>query len=228
MAITATTGTASTSASASSLALSSFNLTAGQDVIVGAVFDDITKTVTGVADTKGNTYTLQTALNGTGIRIEVWASHNVGVQTSNIITITLSGAANIAGAAEEYANVTAEGNVGSNQGTDMNPYQLVTIQEGNNFQVTVIGFAAQSGDTLTANLGTSRQSSIPAATRPGIALYDNTSIACAKVPCYTRISTSRNWVTAGVELRLTGSAAITAVAPMSQALITSGQVYPSR
>lgn len=228
MAISATTGSAGNAAAANTLALPSFNLTAGQDVIAAIVFDDTSKIVNSVTDTKGNTYVLLATLNGSGLRMELWGSHNVAVQTSNIITFNLSGAVNSAGAAEEYASVTAEGNVASAQGTDMNPFLRVVTQEANNFQVSVFGFAAQSGDTLTANVGTSRQSSIPAATRPGIALYDNTSLLQCQLPCYTRISTSRNWVAAGVELRLTGGAAITAQPPMSQLLPSTGQLFPRK
>jgi hypothetical protein len=50
-------------------------------------------------------------------------------------------------------------------------------QESTNFVVGAIGFACQSGDTLGAVIGTSRQSSIPAATAVGVALYDNTTLA---------------------------------------------------
>lgn len=210
MAITATTGSAANSASAASLALPSFNLTAGQGVIVAVVLGSISSSVTSITDTKGNTYALVVAKNQTNVRIEIWKSLSVGVQVANIITINVSPNTTLAGAAEEYAGISSLGNTGTNgnAGT-VNMEVSVVTQDGSNFAVGAFGFAAQSGDTLTALLGTSRQSSIPAATRPGVALYDLSSVVDATITDMARISASREWATAGVELR-SGGAAVTA------------------
>jgi len=201
MAITVTTGSAANSASAASLALPSFNLTAGQDVVVAVSLGSTSSSVTSITDTKGNTYTQKSAVNGSGIRTEIWASHAVGVQVGNIITINVSPNTTIAGAAEEYAGVSSYGNTGTGSGTDQHMQGSAATQDKSNFVLCAMGFVAQSGDTLTAVIGTSRQSSIPAATRVGIALYDNTMITQGTIRDYARISTARNWAVATVELR---------------------------
>jgi hypothetical protein len=186
-------------------------LTATQDVYVAVALDSTASSVTSITDTKGNSYTLDKAQNGTGVRTEIWKSHSVGVQLTNIITINVSPNCNIAGAAEEYAGVSASGNTGSTTGSTIYPDANVTTQEGGNFVAGAIGFACVSGDTLTAQLGTSERSSIPAATAVGVALYDNTMTVNGIVRVQTKISTARQWAVAIVELRGTGLVAVTAV-----------------
>jgi hypothetical protein len=361
MAISATTGAAAndSSGSATSKALPSFNTTIGQDIVVAVALGSTSSSVTSITDTKGNTYTLKKAQNGTGVRTELWQSRNVGAQTSNIITVHFSPATTVAIAAEEYAG-TANGSfsplsrsgwsipfvdstfsgsflgpnvldgtpstlwssantafpheiqldmgspqtfslieyqsrsdaadfglwltfdvyvstdgvtwgspIASPTGTDIGaagafevfdlgssytkrylrfvihtatgnntascgelfvgspasaPSQNtdgvadsgtylhggVVTEESGNFAVGAMGFVCASGDTLTAVLGTSRQSSIPAATAVGVALYDNSMLVDGTPEVMTRISTSRQWAVATLELRSLGASAITA------------------
>jgi len=98
--------------------------------------------------------------------------------------------------------------------SDRFPDSLFATQEGNNWGVAAIGFTCASGDTLTALVGTSRRSSIPAATAVGIALYDNSSVlALSGMQLDARISTARNWATAGSEMRAVGQVANEALSP---------------
>lgn len=238
MAIVVTTGAAANSSVAvASKALGSFNLTALQTVVVAIALGSTSSSISTVTDTKGNTYVKQAAQNGTGIRIEIWTSLSVAVQTSNIITANITGGnTTIALAAEEYAGVTAIGNNGVINGgsSSINMYENnVLTTQASNFVVGALGFTCVSGDTLTAVLGTSRQSSIPAATAVGIALYDNTSVLNCIIPVAARISTARNWATAAVELKSGGTAnsaisyAAGATAPAfgSPVFITSNPLY---
>jgi hypothetical protein len=211
MAISATTGSAaSTTSAAASLALGAFNLTAGQDVYVAVALDSTSSSVTSITDTKGNTYSQINAVNGTGMRTELWASRGVAAQTSNIITVNVSPNCNIAAAAEEYAGVSALGNNATASDSSTYPRSEVLDQDGNNWVVAALGFACVSGDTQTAQNGTSRQASIPAATAVGVALYDSTMITVGTLVEMTRLSNSRNWASAASELR-SGGAAIPAV-----------------
>lgn len=210
MAISRTTGSAANSASAASLALPAFNLTASQDVIVGVVLGSTASSVTSIVDTKGNTYSLIGAKNGTGMRVELWKSVNVGAQTSNIITVNISPNTDIAAAAEEYAGVSSYGNTGNNSGSNDNMNQLVSVQDGNNWIVCGMGFTANSGDTDTAVAGNLIQSSIPAATRSAVGLFDETQVAVGQELCQGKLSTARNWASFGVELR-SGGPSITVV-----------------
>lgn len=210
MAISATAGgSGSTTVAAASLALSSFNQAASRHTVVVAVLDSTSSSVSSITDTKGNTFTLKKAQNGTGVRVEVWACANAGAQTADIITINVSPNCNIAGAAEEYSGVSSFGNTGSATGSNAFPDGNAVTQEGGNFVVGGIGFACVSGDTLTAQIGTSRQSSIPAATAAGGALYDDTMLIDGTVRVMTKISTARQWAVAIVELRGTGLVATT-------------------
>lgn len=227
MAIAATAGgAASTVASAASLALSSFNQAASRHTVVAVALDNTSSSVTSITDTKGNTYTLKKAQNGTGIRAEIWACANAGSQTSDIITINVSPNCNIAGAAEEYSGVASFGNTGSDARSDIFPETTVVMQEGSNFTVISIAFACQSGDTLTAqtNFGNERQKSIPAATAAGGALYDNSMVVDGIVRVMSKLSTARQWAVAGVELRGTGNVATTVSDYASGALSPALQV----
>lgn len=213
MAIAATAGgSGSTTVAAASKALSSFNITSGRDIYCAVALDSTASSVSSITNSLGSdTWSLVAAKNGTGIRVELWKCHVTGNQTSNVITINVSPNCNIAGAAEEYSGVNSAGNTASDAvASDANIRIGVATQDGNNFVVGALGFACVSGDTLTALLGTSRQSSIPAATAAAAALYDNTQLADGTVRDMTRISTARNWAAVGLELR-SGGAAITVV-----------------
>ena len=208
MAISATTGSAaSTTAAAASKALPSFNTTSGQDAYCAVALDSTSSSVTSILNSLGaDAWSLVTAKNGTGVRIELWKCHFTSSQTGNVITINVSPNCNIAGAAEMYAGVSSLGNTDAESGSDTYPNEPVATQDGNNFVIAAIGFACQSGDTLSAQIGTSRQSSIPAATAVGVAIYDDTMIGKGIVVCETEISTARNWATVGLELRSGGAA----------------------
>lgn len=201
MAISATTGSAANSASAASLAAPSFTLTAGQGVLVVVALGSTSSSVSSITDTKGNVYTSIGASNGTGIRVEVWKSLSVGAQAANIITANISPNTDLAIAAEEYAGINSIGNTGSSSDTISNMAAQALTQDTSSFVLAGFAFAAQSGDTLTAVLGTSRQSSIPAATRSAVALYDITAPTIATARDVTRLSTARNWAAFAVELR---------------------------
>lgn len=206
MAISATTGAAaSTTSAAASLALGAFTLTAGQDVYVAVALDSTSSSVSSITDTKGNSYSQIAAVNGTGVRTELWASRGVAAQTSNVITVHVSPNCNIAAAAEEYAGVTALGHNATASGSNTYPQNAVADQDGNNWVVAALGFACASGDTQTAKCGTSRQASIPAATAVGVAIYDNTMVAVGTLVNQTLLSNSRNWASAGTELRFGGA-----------------------
>lgn len=208
MAITATTGSAaSTTVAAASLALPSFNLTAGQDVYVAIALGSTSSSVTSITDTKGNVYSIVLANNGTSVRSELWKSRGVAAQTTNVITINVSPNCNIAGAAEEYAGVSNIGNTGNDSATsNVYPRGQVVTQDGNNWIIMAHSHVCASGDTNTASLGTKRQFSIPAATAVGVALFDNTSVGIVTLRTMGVLNNARNWASVGVELRSGGSA----------------------
>jgi hypothetical protein len=208
MAIAATAGSAANSSSSvSSLALPSFNIAASQHTVVSIALGSTSSSVTSITDTKGNTYTQKAGVNGTGVRGEIWACANSGAQTSNIITVNISPSTTISAQAEQRSGVGSFGNTATAVGTSTIPKVLDTIQEGSNWVIAGIGFACQSGDTLTATEGVSRQSSIPAATATGGAQYDNTANGVGQLPNSARISTSRNWAAVALELRASGAVA---------------------
>ena len=202
MAIAATAGgSGSTTVAATSKALSAFSVTTGRKVVVAVALDDTTKSVTSITDTAGNTYVSVGAINGTGVRTEIWRSTTTASNGTNVVTINVSGACNIAGAAEEYSGATNYGNTGTSTGNSRTLGVTALTQDGGSYVTGALGFACVSGDTLTALLGTSRQSSIPAATAVGVALYDNTVSFIATVETLTRISTARQWAAHSLELR---------------------------
>lgn len=128
------------------------------------------------------------------------------------IKITAVTSGNITSIAEVYAGMKLGSipgqNAGSATGSNRYPYQGVAIQDGGGFAMVGIGFACQSGDTLTAQLGTSRQSSIPSATAVGAALYDNTMTGCGTPNIESLLSAAREWATVGMELRVAGGVAV--------------------
>ena len=113
----------------------------------------------------------------------------------------------------EYAGSTGLGNVGAAAtGNSQYPEGDVTTQDTSSWGVCAISAATLSGDTFTADLGTIRQSVVPALTTAAVALVDNTSIGTAKLRQGVLLSNSRAWAAAAVELR-TGVAATVIVPP---------------
>lgn len=213
MAISQTTGTATNNSGAvSSLALSAFTTTTGRTLVLVVVLGSTSSSVSSITNAGGTySWTLRSSQNGTGVRTETWTSPvTTGASTTFTVNIT-GGATSISAEVEEYSGVSSIGHVSTATGADVNLMDLgVLTQDGNNWVITGFGFVCQSGDTLTAqSTGTSRQSSIPAATAVGGALYDNTQPLAATFGNATKLSTSRNWAAASVELR-TGATAITA------------------
>jgi hypothetical protein len=230
MSIAHTTSVAANTATAGSLALAGLTVAAGDSMAVGVIMDNTSATVTSVTDTKGNTYTQKTALNGTGLRMEIWTCLNSGLQAGDIITVNVSPNCNFAIAGAKYSGVSSYGNVGSNSGTGTTTWSTVALQDDTNFGVFFLGFAAQSGDTVSARTGTQRVTSIPAATRPGIVLSDVSSLApSSSVPQSSLISNSRNWVQAAIELRsgVTGKALTAQPAANSAAEATFDATSPT-
>ena len=210
MAIAQVTGNSANSATAASIACGSFNTTTGRIQFIAVVLGSISSSVTSITDTGGGspTISLVVAKNQTNIRVEIWKATGVATKTGNVFTANVSPNTTLAIAAEEYSGSTTVGINGTNSNAgSVNIDQTLLTQDASNFVIGVLGFAAQSGDTLTATAGTSRQSSIPAATRPGVALYDQTAVMDETMRIMTRISASREWASAAVELRSGGSAA---------------------
>lgn len=209
MAIGYSTGGAANSGTAvASLAFTSFIATVGHVVVVAVAIGSTTSGVTSITDTKGNAYTQKVAFNGSGIRIELWASTTSVAGSGNVITVNLSPAVVVAGAWADYTGVASFGNSGTAAGSNWFAAARATVQENGNYMLAGIAFACQSGDTLTAFEGTSRQTSVPAATAAGVGLTDLAStITAAQIEVSDRISNSRNWAVAIVELRAAGAAA---------------------
>lgn len=212
MAIAAQGGNASNnSGSVTSLALSSYTTTTGRYVVIVVVLGSTSSSVSSISSSAGTySWTVSASTNGTGVRVEVWTSP-VTVGAATVFTINISGATSVEGSLEEYSGVGSIGHTSSQSGTTLNMIDFgVLTQDGNNFVVTGFGFACQSGDTFSAQVGNQRQSSIPAATAVGGALYDNTEPLDGTFGNATKLSTSRNWASASIELRTSGGAAITA------------------
>lgn len=209
MALSATGGNASNnSGSVSSFAMASYTSHTGQDIVFVIVLGSTASSVSSITASAGTygTFTFQLAKNGTGVRVEVWTVHvTTGAATVFTINIT-GGATSIEANLEEYSGVISIGHNDTASGATLNLQDFgVAAQDGNNFVVTGFGFACQSGDTLTAQVGNARQKSIPAATAVGGALCDNTQPLAASFGNATKLSTSRNWAAASIELRSGGS-----------------------
>lgn len=210
MAITPTAGaTVNNNAGATpSLSFGAFNNTAGRDIVVCISILDTTKSVSGITDTALNTYTQKAAVsNGSAIRAEIWGTHIALHNNSNVILVSFSGSTLAAAAYEEYSGSTAFGNSGTNSGTDTHPNVNAATQDVSNFVITCLAIASSSGDTLTQGFGgTSRQSSIPAATTAGVVLIENSSPPNALQLFEGGVlNNSRAWACACVELRTGGS-----------------------
>jgi hypothetical protein len=214
MAIGTGTGTAAnSSASVTSLALPSVTPTTGRDIVVVVVLGSTSSSVSSISSSAGSytSWTLQSSKNGTGVRVEVWTAH-VTTGAATIFTVNITGGAtSISSELEEYSGVSSFGHTDTATDVTLELMDLgVSAQDGNNWVVTGFGFACQSGDTTTAQIGTERRLSIPAATAVGGALYDNTQPATAKFGNATKLSANRNWAAASVELR-SGATAISLV-----------------
>jgi hypothetical protein len=207
--VNGTTGNSAASAVASQ-ASGSLATTTGNDVVVVVVLGSTSSSVSSITTSGGSytSWTLRASKNGTGVRVEVWTAH-VTTGATNTFTANITGGNTTCGiAVEQYSGVSSIGNTGTASGNSRDlESAVIATQDGNNWIVGGLGFANNSGDTLTALLGTSRQSSIPAATASAVALYDNSTVVDAYlIETYARISTSRQWAAATIELRSGGSA----------------------
>src|ERR1017187_5040332 len=151
MAISFTTGgTINNATVGTSLVFGAFSATATQAVVVGVSILSTGVSVSGITDTAGNTYTLQAAgNNGSNVRVELWAAHGITGNGSSVITVALSGSSLASAAFEEYAGVTAIGNVSPvSTGNNTTPNAPIATQDSNNWGVAAYGVASSSGDTI--------------------------------------------------------------------------------
>ena len=216
-------GSANNSGSVSSLALPSYTTTTGRDVIFAIVLGSTSSSVSSISNSAGSytSVTQQAAINGTGVRVEIWSAH-VATGAATVFTVNITGGAtSISAGFEEYSGVSAIGATGTSSGSGVNMQGSATTTQGNDWTISAFGFACQSGDTLTGLIGSGRQSSIPAATAVAAALYDDTMIVDGTIVNMTRISNSRQWASATLELK-SGGAAMTA-ADYGGALVASLQ-----
>jgi hypothetical protein len=225
MSISATQGNATNnSGSVSSLAFASLTTVSGRDIIFVITLGSTSSSVSSISNSAG-TYSgvaLVAASNGTGVRVEVWKAHVVtGAATVFTVNIT-GGATSLSIQQEEYSGVSSIGNSSTASGSsfDIRAGNVLT-QDSTNIVVAGLGFACQSGDTLTAQFGGERQKSIPAATAVGGCLQDHTTVLIGTVAVMTQINNSRNWAAVAVELR----SGITANAAADYAATTSPALY---
>lgn len=201
---------ANSSVAVALLALPAYSSTSGNDILFSIVLGSTTSSVSSITNV-GGTYAAPVFIaainnaNGT-VRTELWRIH-VTTGASTTFTINIGGVnTKIAVGFEEYSGVSSFGNTSTKTDTSTNLRTgYVQTQNGNNWVVGALGFACQSGDTLTAQVGASQQSSIPAATAVGAALYDISSVPNAQLQCMAKISTSRDWTAAAVELQSGGA-----------------------
>ena len=222
MAISATAGgTVNNATAGTSLAFTAGTLTNGQLVVVAVAILVTTVSVSGISDTV-NTYTFQSAIDsGTGVRVELWTAPVTTATASRTITVTLNGSSLASAAYEEYAGATSGvGNIGTAvAGSSFYPEADAATQDGNNWGIAAIAVASSSGDTFTADLGTIRQSLVPALTTAGVALVDNTAQYLATMRNAVRLSASRTWAAAGLELRTGGAAINVTAAPLMAPIV---------
>lgn len=127
-------------------------------IVMVAILNGSSQTVSSVTDTAGNTYTSRGAQsNGTSARIEVWASDNITGNAANKVTVNMSAAANIAVSvvyvtgqvAAHGISVVGVGNTGS-----VSPGSAIVVTTGNStlcLMACAVGAAnaqAASGDSL--------------------------------------------------------------------------------
>jgi hypothetical protein len=206
MAIAAVNGaTASSAAGVTSLALAATSLTAANDIVIAVCIITTTVSVSSITDTAGNTYTQKTAgNNSTNVREEVWTSHNVTGNGSNVVTVNFSGSTACAIASEQYSGVNAIGNTGTSTGTNQYPNASALTQNASDFVVVGIAIAGASTDTISANTGNLRQSIVDAGggTIPEVAIVDNTSLGIVTVRGDVKSNvTNRPWAAGAVNLR---------------------------
>lgn len=209
MAIAPVTGsTTSNSVAGTTLAFASTSLTNGDLIVVSVSIDSASVTVSGIADTGLNTYTLQSSKTNGSCHVEIWTAPVTSATAARVITVTLSGSALASAAFEEYSGVASGiGNIGTaSSGTGTYASDSVATQDTSNWTATAIAAVTSSGNTFTAVMGTIRQSVIPALTTTATAMIDNSSIAIATVTDALFISASSVWVAVTIELR-TGATA---------------------
>jgi hypothetical protein len=129
--------------------------TAGNTNVV-AVWVASTRTVTGVTDTRGNTYVSQgTITNGIGETLSIWVALNIAASTAgtNVVTVALNSAHFVDLAILEYPACTSVRTQNTRQqigGTAVRPQvQLSGTQSGD----IVFGLAATSNFTLSGASG---------------------------------------------------------------------------
>lgn len=218
MAISANGGTSGNSSSAvSSLALTAFTPVTGEVLVLAVALGSTSSSVSSIGASAGSyTWTLRSSNNGTGVRVEIWtATVNTGAATTFTVNIT-GGATTVAAGIERYGGVASIGNSTNANGSSEFPRGYVTIADGNNWLAAAVGFACQSGDTITGSGSdlTNRQSSIPSATAVAVQEGDNSSsVDCSLIFC-SKLSNSRNWAVAAVELVGTGNVPVAIATPM--------------
>jgi hypothetical protein len=102
-------------------------------------------------------------------------------------------------------------NTGNNTGSDYIPRVPTAIQDNGGYAIGAFAFASTSGDTFSASSGsTIRRSVVPALTSVAVAIADVIATGVATIPDEVRLSASRTWVAASLELRsgVTGAAYI--------------------
>lgn len=218
MAIAANGGTSANSSSAvASLALSAFTPVTGEILVLAVALGSTSSSVSSISNSAGSyTWTLRASQNGTGVRVEIWtATVNTGAATTFTVNIT-GGSTTVAAAIERYSGVASIGNTTNASGSSEFPRGYVTIADGGNWLAAAVGFACQSGDTITGSGSdlTNRQSSIPAATATAVQEGDQTtSVDCSMIFC-SKLTNSRNWAVAAVELVGTGNVPVSIATPM--------------
>lgn len=131
--------------------------TAGNAIIVVVAYDGAATNISGVTDTKGNTYT-KAILSGGNTNVSIWYALNIGAQTSNVVTV--GGAFNDGVViAQEFSGLATTGALdktasatGSNGGT----LTLGTTAATTTASQLVIGaleFDYFTGDTLSVGSG---------------------------------------------------------------------------
>lgn len=147
-------------ATSTTVASSATATTAGNLICVGIRWGNATsQTVTGVADTAGNTYTALTAVvNGTSDAEQIWYAKNITANAANVVTATFSAtsAANaiyiweVSGLDKTSPLVAQPSGVGVGSGTSI---ATGTFTTGNDNEITfAIGTAFAVGTTWTSVL----------------------------------------------------------------------------
>lgn len=215
MAIAPTVGGAANSGASAvaSLASPSITTTTGRDVVVKVVLGSTTSSVSSISTSAGSYtgWTTRVTKNGTGIRIETWTAH-VATGAATVFTANIAGGNTTCDIlVEEYSGVGSFGNTGSNSGFEYNPNVQVIGQDASSYVVAGFGIVNASGDTFTITAGTTRQTTVPAASGVGGNLSDTTAVADETFVVMTRLNAQRQWASTGVELIASGSAPNTIV-----------------